>query len=243
MRFVHWNCCEGFARDLPALLDLKPDLAVLCEVPRDPPDSGLFGPSIDWHAAGTLERKSLVIAGFDASLRPVEPPPGAGRWSLGAVHASSGMGILGLWSTPEKSSAQNYAKEVALTVDAYEPFLRERPSLVAGDFNMSPNGSADQSCDGLRKVFDALGKLGYVSVYHHTTGEAYGDESKPTYFHRRRESEPFHIDFVFAHESLLPRVDGLEVGTYQQWVERQGSEAGLSDHVPLIVDIAEEGPK
>ena len=37
MRFVTWNCCERLERKLPALVELRPDLAVLDLVYRPSP--------------------------------------------------------------------------------------------------------------------------------------------------------------------------------------------------------------
>ncbi len=82
-----------------------------------------------------------------------------------------------------------------------------------------------------------LDQLGSVSVYHEHSDEDYGSETRPTYFHRRRQAEAHHIDFCFVHRSLVPRVRGFEVGTYDRWVARRDRSAGLSDHVPLILDL------
>ena len=37
---------------------------------------------------------------------------------------------------------------------------------------------------------------------------------------------PFHIDFLFASESILSRLSHFEIGTYESWIK-------FSDHVPL----------
>ena len=74
--------------------------------------------------------------------------------------------------------------------------------------------------------------LGLVSLYHAFFNEPFGAASRSTYFHRRTASVGWHIDYVLIHESRLESVLNAEVGSYEDWVA-----TGLSDHVPLIVDL------
>lgn len=79
---------------------------------------------------------------------------------------------------------------------------------------------------------DALADRGLVSAF----GAARGDEEasfrEPTYFHLRNERSGFHIDHVFIPEEWSADVK-VVVGSYRDWVA-----TGLSDHVPLIVDVS-----
>lgn len=235
MRFVEWNCCEGFASDLPALLELGCDLAVLCEVPEMPPPVNLIDPEIDWHWAGRYPRKGLAIASFGGPLTRGAERIGAGSFTVSA-ETKAGIGILGIWTCPPRGSS--YGAQARATIDTYADWLRDTPSIVAGDFNVAPRGIEDTRTGVLRALFADLDALGYRSVYHHYFGEEYGAETRATYFHRRRPAEPFHIDFVFLHQDLLPQVRAVEVGTYERWVARRNEYvAGHSDHVPIVVDL------
>lgn len=235
MRFVEWNCCEGFKADLPALVELGCDVAVLCEVPQAPPPASLLPPVIDWHWTGQYVRKGLAVAGFDRLLRRVDERAGAGSYTV-AAETSEGIGVLGMWTCPPKGST--YGAQARATIDAHADWLRETPTIIAGDFNLAPFGIEDGRTGILRALFADLSELGYTSVYHHFFGEDFGSETRPTYFHRRKEAEPFHIDFCFLHESLLPQLRTVEVGDYARWVARRSElVAGHSDHVPLIVDL------
>jgi hypothetical protein len=108
---------------------------------------------------------------------------------------------------------------------------------VASDFNLVANETPTFGLGSVRLVVDRLHHLGYKSVYHHHTGEAWGSETCPTYFHRRNRAAAFHIDFCFAHLSLLPQVRNVEVGSFEQWTARRGDRRGYRDHVPLLVDF------
>jgi exodeoxyribonuclease-3 len=79
-----------------------------------------------------------------------------------------------------------------------------------------------------------LKKLGLVSVYHELRGEPQGGESMPTLYWRDRTKDgpTYHIDYIFLPAQLLTRVRELHVGTYEDWCG-----VGLSDHVPILVDV------
>lgn len=233
MRFVSWNCCGGPGGALAAVGELGADAAVLCEVPLTCPPASLFEQEPSWAWEGQPGSKGLAVVGLTSPLA-ARPPLGVGRWSVAAEH-ESGLGILGLWSCPPPG--RSYGDEVETILEAHADWLAATPSIVAGDFNLAPGGSVDRRTGSVRKVFDDLDDLGYRSVYHHVSGDAYGAEQSPTYFHRRRQLEPFHIDFCFVHRTLLPLVRDFEVGRYERWVARRGEAPGHSDHVPLILDL------
>lgn len=229
MRFVSWNCCEGFDRKLPLLRQLGCDIAVLCEVPQTAPARNLTDSDVSWSWVGDGSRKGLAVAGFGVELDSTQPPVGAGLLSTAAT-TDCGVGVLGIWTM--KPAGSTYGAQALATVEAYEPWLRSHSTIIAGDFNIAPGRTQDRRTGQLRRVFDHLEGLGYVSLYHHTSGESYGDERTGTYFHRRKQDDPWHIDFCFVHSDLVHCVDSFELGTFGDWVA-----SGHSDHVPLIVDF------
>jgi exodeoxyribonuclease-3 len=79
-----------------------------------------------------------------------------------------------------------------------------------------------------------LESYGLISAYHALMSEEQGCESVPTIYWRDRKKDgpTYHIDYVFLPNHWVDRMRELRVGTYEQWC---GS--GLSDHVPIVVDI------
>jgi hypothetical protein len=233
MRLVVWNCCSGFAEDLPALLELRPTVAVLPEAPDHSPASSLLGaPELAWLAApGSIKHKSLAIVGFDTPL--VEHPNrGDGRWSVAVDVPDHEVGILGIWATPEATGPVRYVDEVVKAVEEHQEWICTGRVIVAGDFNADGLGRAAEKASGaFTRLRSRLEEFGLVSAYHRHTGEAFGAETNPTYYHRRKREAGFHIDFAFVPETLAEGVR-VEVGTYDTWVA-----TGRSDHVPVIVDL------
>ena len=238
LRFVAWNTSKWNQSDAAQLRELDCDLAVLCEAGASAPATTLdtANPAIAWHWKG-LNDKGLVLAGFGHEVTPLAERDNPGRYSMAAT-TSLGFGLLGIWSCPAKGSREPYGHQVHRAVHAHADWLADHPSIIAGDFNVSPNGIEGTRSGVLQKIWADLDELGYVSLYHHHTGEAYGNETTPTYFHYWHEDKGFHIDYCFIHRDLLPRVTGFHVGTYREYVRGENGISRLSDHVPLVVDLA-----
>ena len=76
-------------------------------------------------------------------------------------------------------------------------------------------------------INDRLMGLGFVSNYHKVEGETFGEESSATFFHTKKESKKYHIDYIYS-KNLSPLE--LKVGTYSEWIS-------YSDHSPLIAEF------
>lgn len=235
IRFVAWNCCGGFDKDVFRLRQLGCDIAVLAEVPMTPPHPTLADPAVDWHWDGR-DSKGLALAGFGTTLSPIVTPPESGRYSL-AAETPHGFGLLGIWSCPPADKSTTYGHHVVSAIATRADWLADTPSIVAGDFNLAPNGIEDSKTGVLRDVFARMDALGYVSIYHHEHDEPYGAETNNTYFHYRHADKGFHIDYCFVHRDLLPRVADFRVGLYDEYVRSTDTSKGASDHVPLILDL------
>lgn len=51
-------------------------------------------------------------------------------------------------------------------------------------------------------ALSAMDDLGMRSAWHHFRNEAFGRETVPTYFHRWKHTNGFHIDYAFASDLL-----------------------------------------
>ena len=228
-------------RKLEALHSLAPDIAVLSECAC--PDivaerAGLASLGADSVWVGTNRHKGLVVLGFnryrvalderyEASHRYVAPVQVSGRRRFN---------LLAVW-------AQNFSAGITrkrqpgplrLALRRYHGFLAEAPSVVAGDFNNNLIWDKPGWLMNFHHTVETLAGLGLGSVYHHVTGEAFGEESAPTIYWRDRTKDgpTYHLDYVFAPHPWLLKVTNMEVGCFEDWC---GSK--LSDHVPLTVDL------
>ena len=69
-------------------------------------------------------------------------------------------------------------------------------------------------------------ELGFVSNYHSLKKEIFGKESSATFYHTKKESKKYHIDYIYS-KNLIPKE--LQVGSYSEWI-------AYSDHSPLVVE-------
>ena len=116
----------------------------------------------------------------------------------------------------------------------YRQFLRNTPSIVAGDLNNHVRWDKPRKAWSHARAVDAFARLGMVSAYHAFEGVDQGFELHPTFYWRTRSEDgpTYHIDYVFLSRSSLGGMQRVRVGTRAEWIA-----SGLSDHAPLIVDV------
>src|SRR5262249_56645012 len=114
-------------------------------------------------------------------------------------------------------------------------FRGQGPAFVAGDSNNNIFRDKPSYLINHSHTVALLERYGLVSAYHHARGEAQGAETMPTlYWRDRKEHGPtYHIDYIFLPRAWVAGLREMSVGSFAAWC---GS--GLSDHVPLVVDVA-----
>ena len=239
MRVATWNCNMAFRRKCVRLMALKPDLAIIpeCESGEFFAAEAAFTPrSAVW--IGDNPRKGLGIFTFgdfrarlDAIHRPDIPYVVPVRIS-GPVK----LRLLAVWACHHKpNSYENRIGPLRRALRAYERFLTAGPVIVAGDFNNNVYWDKPSHPNNHAAAVEDLGRLGLESAYHAARGVAQGSEPEPTLYwrERRRDGPIYHIDYCFIPKSWTPRLARVAVGGFDDWVG-----AGLSDHVPLTVEMA-----
>lgn len=81
--------------------------------------------------------------------------------------------------------------------------LSEACCCGAGDFNQSTRFDANRSPDGhFARVLELISRLGLVSAWHEFHDERFGEEKSPTCFHRWKQDQAFHIDYIFVPRNV-----------------------------------------
>ncbi len=231
----------AFDRKAAALLDLKPDLAIICECAE--PDRLHARGAGDWLKSdpvwvGENPNKGLGIFAFNGYSATLAEPhfPTLRYIAPVAVSGPVGFNLLAVWAQNASGGVtrKNQSGPLRRALSKYRGFLTERDTIIGGDFN----NNAIWDRPGWRinhmtkvKMLDALG---LASAYHAVRGEAPGEETEPTLYwrDRTRDGPTYHIDYIFMPVGWLGNIERLEVGSFEQWV---GS--GFSDHVPLVLDL------
>lgn len=207
---------------------LRPDLAVIPECGRE-----LQTPAGHFLWVGDNRTKGLGVLSFgDYRLTEVDRSPGL-EWALPArVTGPHEFFLLALWIK------RPYQCNLDTSIETYHRSLASESAVIAGDFNAVPDmhrrGDAEWEYADRTRQADPdffLGDIPSVSAYHKYTHEAPGAETICThYFYGKRENGRFHYDYCFVPEKW--RLNSVDVGPFDEWVG-----TGLSDHVPLVVDV------
>jgi exodeoxyribonuclease-3 len=237
---VAWNCNMALDRKVDALLALKPDIAIVCECAE--PErlrskaSWMQGAPV-W--IGRNPHKGLAVFAFNGyAVRLADSYYSSLRY-IAPVHVDgpTQCNLLAVWA--QNASAGGIRKHqlgpLRRGLSRYRSFLGERPAVIAGDLNSNtiwdkPGWRINHST----KVRILEESFGLVSAYHTIRGEAHGQESEPTLYWRDRTKDgpTYHIDYVFLPTAWIGKVSHLSIGAFETWCG-----AGLSDHVPVIVDV------
>ncbi len=220
IRIVTWNCCHRpDAASHPEVKKLQPDVLVLQEA-----QTGVAGA---WCAV--LPDRGIAVEerrGF--RVEPIADLPMLAALLVRVRCEAISFPVLGVWA--QKKPA--YTANVERALDAALEKVRGEELVIAGDFNAMVTPRYPLESRQALALFRRLEQLGLKSVWHAARNRTHGEDEEPTYFHRRSREAPFHIDYCFVPKPW--RVVSAEIGDAETW-------GGLSDHLPLIVDLEPGG--
>ena len=230
LRVVTWNCCEAIRFKLEELRRLLPDVAVVLECSINESFDEVFPEmrpsSVLWVNSGT--DKKIGVFGFgdynvtldscwDESITHIAPVQVTGPVSF---HL---LAVYALHENKPGETKKHIVGPLLRAIDKYRDFISEQPTVVAGDFNNNLRWDAAGKGNNHANVVEALGNLGLVSAYHTAHGAQPGSETHPTFFHRKKIKDAYHIDYCFVPK--LWTLVNCAVGNAEDWL-------GFSDHMP-----------
>lgn len=234
MKLITWNCQGAFRKKAQPIVELAPTLAVIqeCECPAKlrfasgirPPDDFLW-------QGGNLDKGVGVFAYGDLRLTLDERYDPAFRHCIPVrVTGAQELNLLAVWAMGHKQKALSYIGQVYYAALHYADFLRERPSVLIGDFNSNAIWDRERAISNHSAVVRLLAEAGLISLYHTYFGEAPGQEQQGTFYFHRHPHRGYHLDYCFAPAAWLPRLTAVAVGNFTPW-------CAYSDHTPLVVDF------
>jgi hypothetical protein len=215
------------------MMGLQPDVAVIpeCASPADIRAAGLYASARAHHWVGNLSKKGLGVFTFGAyTIEPVEQTASAPEFIVPLrVRGPLEFQLLAVWAQSD-NGVPGYVANVRRAIEKYDDFIREAPTVIAGDFNSSAFFDRPGRAHHAELVEKLETDLGLFSAYHRHTGEAHGAESSPSLFMQRNVKRPFHVDFVFLPQAWRHRLRHVEVGGAATWLP-------WSDHCPISIEI------
>jgi hypothetical protein len=214
------------------LRSLHPDVAVVpeCAAPEAKSVRKVHEcASLSGHAwMGGNVHKGLAVFTFGSyRIANRQEGTGASRYSMHAsIEGPFPFELVAAWT-----QAPGYVENAHAALDAHRETLESGRAILAGDLNSSAKFDREHRPNHSALVERLRDQFSMESAYHSCFGERQGEESRPTYVHSTRR--PFHIDYAFVPSSWRKRL-AVEVGRHEEW-------GSLSDHYPLVLDLADAG--
>ncbi|MBL9174316.1 MAG: endonuclease/exonuclease/phosphatase family protein [Verrucomicrobiales bacterium] len=216
-------------RKVEKVASLEADILVLQECSRaDAEDLNSIGLTLNcW--IGRNRHKGLALLSrprFRIVAKAVEDV----EWAIrGVSQGRRRIGVVCIWAcAPDRGS--RYVRQVHCGLDQGMLASLPQESAVIGDFNSNSRWDSKHGLRSHSRLVERLAQEGFRSAYHQMTGELQGNETIPTFFLHRRQTKPYHIDFGFLSSAWLRKLDGIEIGSPEEWL-------GHSDHMPVIMDL------
>lgn len=223
MRIVSWNCNGKFREKIQAIGKLNADVYVIqeCENPKslkDSTDYNAFAKNYVWQ--GDNKNKGLGIFAKN-SVKIVE-----NNWlnyclrDFVSVRVNDSFNLLAVWAC--KPYIEEYYVYQSININRFDNTM-----VIIGDFNSNVIWDKKHGKRNHSAVKDQLQDIGLDSAYHIKSGEREGMETTPTFYLYRKADKKYHIDYCFLQQKKLK---SCNVGFYDDW-------SGLSDHMPITIDI------
>lgn len=226
MRLAAWNANHNarkrsFKANLALLDELAADVIILSETAAPEP-ADLDGIAFIGSTPGLA-----VVARNGYVLSPHPSNAEAPAYSAGfAVSGPCSFDLLAVWPVSRKGDPSYHQRLMAM-LDSYAPMLSSGRAVMAGDFNSSTRVTSQKRSHP--RFVDAAASLGLVSAFHHTSGEAHGEESVSTYLHGSGPVREFHIDYCFVSDDLMSH-SSVEVDQGVDWF-------AVGDHRPIVLEV------
>lgn len=223
----------AFRKKAGTILQYKPDILVVieCEHPDKLVNTDTHRPK-DQLWFGKNQHKGLAVFSYcnyrfrvhetyNDQFQMIVPLEVTGK--------SFRFNLFIVWAYNPDDADGRYVTQVWKAVNYYEKLLADQPAILIGDFNSNAIWDRKNAVHGSHSlVVSKLASHHIHSVYHHHYDQLPGTEHHPTFYLYRHKDKPYHLDYCFASDSLLRKLESVEIGDYDAWTKH-------SDHVPVMV--------
>lgn len=233
MKIITWNCNMAFRKKADVILGHNPDILIIPECEH--PDKLKFSTDIpkpcDTLWFGTNQHKGLGIFSYsNFRLKPCKFHNPEFRMIIPIVVKSEKLKftLYAVWANNPDDPDGHYVEQVWKAIHHYDRHLKNKTSILAGDFNSNTIWDRKYRQGNHSNVVKRLEERGIYSTYHLHHKQVQGKEQHPTLYMYRHKDKPYHLDYCFVSSDLADKLQSVEIGDYESWKQ-------YSDHVPVIV--------
>jgi len=225
----------AFRKKADFILTYKPDILIVPECEH--PDKLKFNPNIpepkDILWFGTNQNKGLGIfsySNFRFKLRDNHNQELKMIIPIAITGGNYDFTLYAIWANNPNDPDGHYIEQVWKAILFYDQYLTNKQTMLVGDFNSNTIWDRTHRIGNHSTVVNRLEEKEIYSSYHSFHNQIQGQEQHPTLFMYRHKDKPYHIDYCFVSKDLIDKLQSVEVGEYDFWIQ-------YSDHVPVIVNF------
>lgn len=222
----------AFRKKAEYILIEHPDILIVPECEH--PDKLIFKCNVekpkDLYWFGQNPNKGIGIfsySDFKIKLLNIHNPEFKYILPLSVKNKNIELIIFAIWAQKPQNH-DCYTEQIWNAVHFYKDLLNKENVILAGDFNSSAIWDKTNRIYNHTNLVDFLKNKNIFSTYHSYFNQEHGKESAPTLFMHRKADRQYHIDFCFASNNLIKKMDSVKIGKYKNWTMH-------SDHKPLTV--------
>lgn len=232
MKLITWNCQGAFRKKAEIILELQPDILIVQECEH--PDKLVFNAKkpndLLWF--GDYKHKALGIFSFSNLKFELLFEHNPDFKTIVPILVSGGsidFLLFAIWANNTQDRHNKYIEQVWRAVNHYDQILN-KSSILIGDFNSNEIWDRKHRKGNHSSVVDFLSEKNIHSIYHKHFNEGQSEEIQPTFFLQRNKIKSYHIDYCFASQNIIDKIQDFEIGGFEDWIT-------YSDHLPLIINI------
>jgi exonuclease III len=138
--------------------------------------------------------------------------------------------LIAIWTNNKSDPDGQYVEQVWKAINFYDNLISEERILIAGDFNSNVIWDKTHRHGNHSDIVNSLKAKGIQSTYHYYFNQDQGNERDHTLFFQRKQTKTYHIDYCFASQYFIDRLQNVEIGSFNDWIK-------YSDHCPLTIDF------
>lgn len=138
--------------------------------------------------------------------------------------------IIPVWANNPASPTFRWIGQVWKFLDQFQENLKGIDCLLLGDTNSNVRWDKPDRWWNHSDVVRILKEYSIRSLYHLDRGIGQGNEPENTFYLTKKQEKGYHIDYVYGSKKFCDALQGVRVGTYDEWIKH-------SDHVPVVCDF------